>query len=284
MQATVSESLQDNGLSNQGRALRTCEFVSRVFHEYFFTRSRDPPATRSTLLIIRNDDHDRVFIRQPDHAALAADMMSAWTTDGLPTNPRRDSILAAIRAHDNGWIEEDDETIVGEDGAPVDFIGVSLAVKQRVWPRCVDRLGVSWPYVAALVAQHSITIFTDHRTKPEWQPYFDTMAARRAALLSRCPPEVVAGIDDDYRFVRTADLMSLVFCNAWLEPLEYSGHRVVLNGRALTVSPDPFGGARVELRVPARRLPARTYASAADLRVDIEAARPEILEGMAVGG
>jgi hypothetical protein len=234
-------------------------------------------------VIIRKEDNHLVFIRQPDHAALAADMMRTWSSAGLAANPRRDRILTAIRAHDNGWIEEDDETIVGEDGAPVDFIGVSLAVKQRVWPRCVDRLGVDDPYVAALVAQHSITIFTDHHTKPEWQPYFESMAARKAALLSRCDPEVAAGIDEDYRFVRMADLMSLVFCNAWLEPLEYSGHRVTLSGRALTVTPDPFGGARVELRVPVRRVARRRYASAAELRVEIAGAATEVLEGTAVG-
>jgi hypothetical protein len=79
-------------------------------------------------------------------------------------------------------------------------------------------------------------------------------------------------------------LMSLVFCNAWVEPLEYRGRRVLLTGTALTVTPDPFGGARVELRIPARRAPRRAYASAADLRAEIAAAQPEILEGTAVGG
>jgi hypothetical protein len=238
----------------------------------------------STDLIIRTDGKDLVFIRQPDHAAAAADLMRAWTTDGLPRNPRRDSILSAIHAHDNGWIEEDDDTIVSDEGTPVDFIAVPFEVKQRVWPRCVDRLGAQWPYVAALVAQHSLTIFQDSRAKPEWQPYFEEMTARRDALLSRCAAQTAAAIDEDYRFVRMADLMSLVFCNAWVEPLEYRGRRVLLTGTALTVTPDPFGGARVELRIPARRAPRRAYASAADLRAEIAAAQPEILEGTAVGG
>jgi hypothetical protein len=235
-------------------------------------------------LIIRKEGADLVFIRQPDHAAAAADLMAAWTLDGLPTNPRRDSILTAIRSHDNGWIEEDDETIVSEDGEPVDFVAVPLEVKQRVWPRNVDRLGAYWPYVAALVAQHSLTIFKDHRDEPEWGPYFEAMTRRRDALLTQCHPHVAAGIDQDYRFVRIADLMSLVFCNAWPDPLEYGGHRFVLNGDVLTVTPDPFEGARVELSIPARRVPSRRFASAGDLRGGIASAAPEILEGVAVGG
>jgi hypothetical protein len=43
------------------------------------------------------------------------------------------------------------------------FHRVAFEVKTRVWPRCVDRLGAHWPHVAALVAQHSLTIFKDHR-------------------------------------------------------------------------------------------------------------------------
>jgi hypothetical protein len=81
-----------------------------------------------------------------------------------------------------------------------------------------------------------------------------------------------------------ADLMSLVFCNNWLDPLEYGGHRFALNGNALMVTPDPFGGARVELRIPAKRVPARQYAAAADLRAEIDAAPTGILEGAVMGG
>jgi Protein of unknown function (DUF3891) len=187
-------------------------------------------------LIIRKEAKELRFIRQPDHAAAAADMMAAWSLDGLPDNPRRGSILSAVRSHDNGWIEEDDETIVAEDGTPVDFIAVPFDVKQRVWPRCVDRLGEYWPYVAALVAQHSLTIFRDSRTKPEWQPYFEAQTRRRDALLTRCAPQIASRLDEDYRLLRMADLMSLVLCNGWLDPLEYGGHSFVLNGDTLTVT------------------------------------------------
>ena len=93
-------------------------------------------------MIIRTENSGLVFIRQPDHAAAAAELMAAWTLDGLPGNPRRDSILSAIRSHDDGWVEEDDEMTVNEDGTPVDFIAVPFEVKTRVWPRCVDRLGI----------------------------------------------------------------------------------------------------------------------------------------------
>ena len=113
--------------------------------------------------------------------------------------------------------------------------------------------------------------------------HFDAMAARRDTLLAQCTPEVAVRIEEDYRFVRMADLMSLVFCNAWPDPLEYGGHRVVLTGNVLTVTPDPFGGATVHLRIPARRVPSRRFASAADLGAEMATARNEMVEGTAVG-
>jgi hypothetical protein len=240
--------------------------------------------TQENHVIVRRKENAFVLIRQPDHAVLAVDLISAWTAGGFPTNPRRDRILAATRAHDNGWTEEDDETIVGDDGGPVDFIAVPVEVKQRVWPRAVDRLAGADAYTAALVAQHSLTIFTVHREDSTWTPYFDAMTAARDRLLARCDPSTAGAIAQDYHFLRLADLLSLAFCNDWRQPLNYEGHHITLTDRALIVSPDPFGGSRIDLRVPVRRVPRRRYASAADFRAAVASASIEVLEGEAVGG
>src|SRR4051812_8200550 len=99
-------------------------------------------------MIVQGFDQDLVLIRQPDHARLAARLMAAWQDGGLPANPRRDAILAATAAHDDGWIEEDAAPIVGADGGPVDFIAADLRVKHRVWPRVVESLAREQPYAA----------------------------------------------------------------------------------------------------------------------------------------
>jgi hypothetical protein len=58
-------------------------------------------------MIIRADDSSLFLVTQPDHAALAARIMRRWTAAGFPEPPRRDDVLAAIDAHDNGWREVD---------------------------------------------------------------------------------------------------------------------------------------------------------------------------------
>ena len=232
-------------------------------------------------MIIRPDAGSHLFVTQPDHARLAAHIMRAWRGDALDQHPRRDAILFAVLEHDNGWIEEDGATLVDETGRPLDFIAAPPEVKHRIWPRAVTRVGGEHPYEAALIAQHAITVHAQHRTDPSWRPFFDAMEGLRTAMLGRSAGDT---FERDYRFVRTGDLLSLVFCNGWTDPHDLAGGgRTILRGATLEVSPDPFGGARVPLRVAARRLPQRTYPSAVELRTALEAAPVERIEGVAVG-
>jgi hypothetical protein len=232
-------------------------------------------------VIIRQDGHSHQFITQPDHAALAARILQAWRTDGFDRHPRRDRILFAIAEHDNGWIEEDDSTLVDEEGRPLDFIAAPPQVKHRIWPRGVARVAQRHPYEAALIAQHALTVHAGHRAEEPWRPFFKTMERLRTAMLEGVADQA---FEHDYRLVRTADLLSLVFCNGWTDPHELpGGRRTILKGTTLEVSPDPFAGARVALRIAARRLPRQTYRSAAALRAALAAARVEPVEGFAVG-
>lgn len=233
-------------------------------------------------MIIRQAEGWRLFITQPDHAELAAAIMRAWRGDGFDEHPRRDVILRAVREHDNGWIEEDATTLVDERGTPLDFVSVPDAVKHRIWPRAVARVARRNAYEAALVAQHALTVHAQHRGNAAWQPFFDGLERTRDTLLGGAADPA---FEADYRFVRVGDLLSLVFCNGWTEPHDLpGGGRVVLDGGTLLVSPDPFAGARVPLRILARKRPARTYGSASELRAALDAAPGAMVEGWGIGG
>jgi hypothetical protein len=172
-------------------------------------------------------------------------------------------------------------TIVHQSGRPLDFIAAPPQVKHRVWPRGVARVAQRYPYEAALIAQHALTVHDAHRAEEPWRPFFDTMERLKTAMLEGAANPA---FEHDYRFVRTADLLSLVFCNGWTEPHELpGGGRTILNGTTLEVSPDPFAGSRVALRVAARRLPRQTHRSNVELRAALDAALVEPLEGFAVG-
>jgi len=229
-------------------------------------------------MIIRAAGDSLFFVTQADHARLAAELMHPWSEGGLPEHPRRAAILAAARDHDTGWIEEDDEMHVDASGEPLDFIAVPVPVKHRIWPRADTD-----PYVAALVVQHALTIHGQQRGDAAWQRFFATMDALRAELVAASGPGAGRTLEPDYAFLQTADQLSLIFCNGWRTPFARLGGRTILRDGRLEISPDPFAGCRVPLRVPARRLPARTYASAQELRATYAAAPVTTLEGEAVG-
>jgi hypothetical protein len=274
------------------------------------------------VVIIRRQKKDLLFITQADHAALAAHIVSHWCADGFPTNPRRDVILLATREHDNGWFEEDETTLVDPSGEPLDFVAAPIPVKHRIWPRAAARLAKSSPYAGALVARHALTVHGQQRADPVWRGFLDRMARIEADLLKAAvqgdsplndgreedqreqgeqgdqgdsplndrpkgtvPLETVPleTVPLDYRFVQAGDQLSLVFCNAWTAAFPRPGGRTILKGTTLEIAPDPFEGARIPLRVPARRIVARRFASAADLRAAFDAAPLEMLEGEAAG-
>ena len=234
-------------------------------------------------MIIRTDGDSRLFITQPDHARLAAEAIARWHDDGFATHPRRDVILLAAREHDNGWLEEDEATYLDQDGVPLDFVSAPLEVRQRLWPRAVDRVALRDPYAAALIAQHAMTVYAHYGDEPVWTVFFETLGARRAALLERCGGRAAETLAGDYGFVHAGDRISLAFCTGWTTTLESRGRQIILAGNTVEVRPDPFAGARVPLRVRARRLTRRSYASSADLRAALDAAEPELLEGFAIG-
>ena len=233
-------------------------------------------------MIIRPDAHSLLFITQPDHARLAAEAIAHWQLDGFPENPRRSTILLATREHDNGWIEEDAATYVDGEGSPLDFVTVAAHVRQRIWPRAVERVRPENPYAAALIAQHAIAVYSASRNDPGWDSFFEELSRKRDMLVAGTGIDR-ATFEGDYQVVNAADRLSLAFCTGWTKPLESYGRRIMLHGNVVEVTPDPFGGARVPLMIRARRLPNRRYGSSGELRAALNDAPAEMLHGEAAG-
>jgi hypothetical protein len=235
-------------------------------------------------MIIRPDAGALTFITQHDHARLAADLLAHWTADGFEGHPRRDDLLRAAREHDAGWREIDDEAPAFDTtrGAALDFIGAPDEVKQSVWPRAIERVADASPYAAALIAQHAIAVYDRYAGAPAWRGFFDDLGVRRDLARARtsCSAD---DLQRDYRFLGVVDLLSLAFCNAWTDVHERNACRVRYAGGGIDVNLPLFAGP-VPLRIRVRRLPDRSYASAADLRAALEDAPPEIVEGLARPG
>ncbi len=238
-------------------------------------------------MIVRDDGSSLLLITQPDHARLARDIVAAIRTEPALDSASRDTILFATREHDNGWLEVDAEpTIDAERGRPCDFITGPARVKHELWPRGIRRAALTDPRAGALVAQHAVTVYAYRTGDPEWQAFFGTITALRDALLHQLGAAQGTGreaFDLEYRAVRLGDSFSLQFCSGWAEPQDTLGYAAELRGRTLRITPDPFGGVSVPLRVKARRIPRKRYASDGELRAAVADAVSEFLEGFATG-
>jgi Protein of unknown function (DUF3891) len=237
-------------------------------------------------MIVRQTEDRLLCLTQPDHAVLAARLAEAWAADGLPGRPTRDRVLEAVRRHDIGWASED--TAPRFDAAthgPHGFVTAPVEVRQGAFLRGVEDLAAD-AYVAALVAQHGLTVYRRFQHDPAWAAFFPALERRRDDLFG----EVLADSADapftflqDYTVLGLCDLFSLVFCNGWREPHLMEGYEAVLEGDRLVVTPDPFAGVVVELDAPARALPLRPYWSQEDLDAAWADAQPAHLTGCAIG-
>lgn len=213
-------------------------------------------------MIVRNNGERVQVITQPDHARLAGRIMEHCRP--LVGRPRRDAILHAIAEHDNGWAEEDAAPAVDPaTGRIADFVHAPLSVRQRVWPRAIQRLA-DRPWAAALVAQHALTVYSRFRSDAAWTDFFAGLSSSRDALLAAVGG-ALTDLLDDYSFVRLADLISLAFCTGWTDERRFGLWTVVLSGTRVTVTPGAFGGAIVPIEIAAREIANRSFQCDADL-------------------
>lgn len=232
------------------------------------------------VMIVRPAEEAVHLITQPDHAALAREIMQHCVA--LAELPRRAAILHAIGEHDNGWREPDEAPGIDQStGAILDFVSASVEVRQGVWPRAVARLRDD-PWAAALVAEHAIVVYDRLRAEDGWSGFFAEMEATRDRLIAGAGLELAA-LQSDYRFVRLGDLVSLAFCAGWAEPQRCYEWTVQLDGLRVMVQPDPFGGREIPFEVSAREIAAAPFEFVEEFRAALRRSPVVSLRGVAVG-
>lgn len=232
-------------------------------------------------MIVRAAHDGVLLITQLDHAHLARAIMTHCVP--LATRPRRDAILHAIAAHDDGWAEEDAApTVNPETGHVVDFVSAPVGVRQATSVRGVAQLGAD-PWAAALVAHHRLTVYDRFRSDTAWVSFFAEMeAARRVGL--RASGALLDDLVPDYAFLRIGDLISLAFCTGWTAEQRFGDWTVQLSGARVIVTPDVFGGAEISIEIHAREIRNRPFRSDAELRDALREATTTTLRGEVGGG
>ncbi len=234
---------------------------------------RDSLASLDIDMIVVPDSPDFLVITQPDHARLSYELLSLWIRDGLPEHPRREDLLFATREHDNGWREADSAPHFDAVGQrPHDYRTVPPNDRAEIWKRGIQRFSRERPYAALLIAHHAESLYRGASEVPDaWREYLPILEEHRQDWLEEAATSQTV-IHQDYRFLQTADLLSLAICDRWQEPLGTDLVSASMLGDTLFLNPFPLAGATT-LRVPCRRIPERPYAGDADLGGELAMAR-----------
>lgn len=227
-------------------------------------------------MIVTSRGAERRVVAQADHAALAADLLALVRSPGLVGHPRRCALLAAVRRHDDGWWEADAAPRLAADrGGPLDFRGLSTALRLEIWTRSVERHAGADPYTGALVATHFLRL-----ADPAWSDWVEATRARRAELAAAAALPA-AELDADADWLALADQLSLAAVAADARLVSAAGWRARFAAGSpdeLALDPFPFAGP-TRLRYGARHLPARPWTDVVELGVALAGApwqRPEL--------
>jgi hypothetical protein len=206
--------------------------------------------------------------------------MREWGSDHFPETPRKASILHAIEQHDCGWAEFDKTLLLDEaTGQLLDFTEVPDDVKRASSSRGIPPLA-SDPYAAALAAQHRLHVYRRYNEDLTWKAFFAEVTSMRDSYLRAAGVSSLDELLRDYCFVRAGDLASLAFCNQWKDTEDDGcGYAMHFDGTTLTIAPDPLQGRTIDIDIAARVAEHKRFASIADAREAVAAARLVTLKG-----
>lgn len=255
-------------------------------------------------MLVRDAGDAWQIVMQTDHADLAGQLMAAWGGDGFERpEPYAPVVLAAVR-HDDGWAAwERLPRLDPETGAPQNFPGVPVPVHLAFYRAGVEVVCDEDPYAGLLVSMHMSGLYrgrygvvpagiadlpADVRARADL--FCDQEEQRQADLMR------LLGADDrgrwtNYALLQVVDLVSLYCGLGDLEsgsgaPGAVDDVPTAAGGRArmaieplgpwrLRFAPYPFADDPLALTLVRRVVRKRAWASDADFRADLAAAKPE---------
>ncbi len=236
--------------------------------------------------MIRRDDTDGwILITQHDHAVLAGNLMERWGNEAFSPPQPHEEVLFAVREHDCGWKEWDSSPKINpENGYPANFMEMESSDQTDIWRGSFEPHSDEHPYASALVALHFARFNRKLLTKDPSDVYakslegaIDGFVFDKLGIEHSKPGGVPREVKINLRLLQVGDIISLALCHGWESmeiadvPVDYEGNsrRLALksdDGFNFTVSPYPFSGTDLKLRVQARKLVRKSYSGSDDLR------------------
>jgi len=109
-------------------------------------------------MIRRHDPEFDLLISQQAHAALAARLAEHFGNDRFARPEPRESVLTAVRLHDDGWRAVDDEPLLDVARRPLAVFDAPVETALPAWSASADQAAVIDPYAGLLVSLHVLAL------------------------------------------------------------------------------------------------------------------------------
>jgi hypothetical protein len=263
-------------------------------------------------MIRRQVDKEFFLITQSDHAQISSQLADHFgNTRFPPSNPRQSTFVAAAE-HDAGWSSHDENPTLDSQGHPLDVFQTPRTTALKLWTASADRAAATNdPYALLLVSLHSMHLGSTGSAGGDRHEQFQInkfhhreverqeQIRRRLGLSTDLPltlglvePNISAAEDllrYNFQILEFVDLLSLWVCcrptpiwqTAELSPppaCQPITLRFTEAASAVHVDPWPFSIARIDVQIPFRRLPVRSFTDEAEFRRLYHAAPREMMQ------
>jgi hypothetical protein len=254
-------------------------------------------------MILYEQDHQVVIIRQTDHALLAGFLARQWGNEEFSRPEPFGSFRLAAAEHDNGWAAwEAHPQIDRATFLPYTFMSIPTEQHIALYQRGLDRLLQVDRYAALLASIHCVDLYDKTRAT---MPGFSSKYVRasetplvheflqrlrlqqlRLKMDLRADPATSDFLDEkrlraNVLRLEALDRLSLYLCVPALEDSILEGvprndrgeevdwHLTVQGPAAVALAPYPFRPEPLSISILVRRIPKRHYAGDADLQATL---------------
>lgn len=155
------------------------------------------------------------IIYQRNHALLAAEMLAPWPAERRP-QPWFE-LLNACSQHDHGWLESRLDSLVDEEGQPIDFLHMTTEATLAMSRRNLRNAEAQSRWCAILVARHLEYLFSAKDDTATADLARQTRSARLDWMKEVSASE--AQVEELYELLSWADSLSLLVC---CQPSEFT--------------------------------------------------------------
>jgi len=259
-------------------------------------------------MICRPTTDGWICITQDDHARLAGELARHVGNHCIqPALPLRE-VIAAIDLHDAGWVPQDAQPLLDEQGQPRDTFHMPLNAVLPLWADSVEQAMACSPYAGLLVSLHvlGLAVHAARQKRVDATEVFrlNQFQHRQVEIQEKLRRALDMCVDKALRFglaepgrapdedlllrnhqlMQAMDRISLVLSFDRLlfskidlfypepggKPIAFDLERPAEN--RVRVAPWPFAGDQVVLHVPARQLRRKTFADSQNAAAALAAA------------